>query len=83
MYYLLPSFVISIFYLGITARGFKILSRRLGSKLQILNLGGPTDVPLEPEVIAESLPDLKEIASFGSYPFAGAAVALLASRNIK
>jgi hypothetical protein len=35
------------------------------------------------QVLAECLTDLKELASFGAYPFGGAAVALLAGKNIK
>jgi hypothetical protein len=70
-------------FLGVTSTGLRNLSRNLGSTLQLVNLGGPIEVPIEPEVIAECFSDLKEIASFGSYPFAGAVVAHLAGKNIR
>jgi hypothetical protein len=68
---------------GVTARGVRSLSRKLGSTLQFLNLGGPIENPVQPEELSECLADLKEIASFGSYPFGGAAVAILVPNVIK
>ena len=68
---------------GVTAGGVRTLARKLGGSLQFLNLGGPVESPIKPEVVAELLPDWKEIASFGSYPFGGAAVTKLAGKNVR
>jgi len=45
--------------IAITSAGVRQLAKNLGSSLQLLNLGGPVEKLIDPELVAECLKDLK------------------------